>query len=155
VRRLAVAAVVAAAWLPGCGVSGLSFVQDERVTITAPEDRSEIDLPFTVRWDARDFDGTFGVFVDRAPVPPGHTLEWLGRDDPLCEGRPGCIDEDWLALHDVYRTAATELTIERLPDSTRDQRRDRHEVTIVLLDGDGERVGESAFTVEFEVRRDA
>jgi hypothetical protein len=38
-----------------------------------------------------------------------------------------------------------------VPTGAAAQRRDLHEVTIALLDGRGERIGESAFTVQFEV----
>ena len=81
-RRL-LAALLLSALAPACGVEGLNFVQDDRVTITAPRDRAEVRLPVTIRWKAEDFDGTYAVFVDRAPVPPGETLAWLARDDEL------------------------------------------------------------------------
>jgi hypothetical protein len=155
VRRALGLLVVLVALLPACGVSGLSFVQDERVTIDAPKDRSKVDLPLTVRWRAHDFDGTYAVFVDRAPQPPGRTLAWLLRDDKVCAARPGCPDATYLAERDIHPTTTTSITIDRLPDTTRDERRDRHEVTIILLDRKGRRIGESAFTVEFEVARDS
>jgi hypothetical protein len=152
VRRLA--AVLLLALAPACGVEGLNFVQDERVTITAPRDRAEVSLPVTLRWSARDFDGTYAVFVDRAPVPPGQTLAWLARDDELCEQTVGCPNEAWFADRDVYATSSTQLTIDDLPDLTDGERRDFHEASVVLLDRDGRRVGEAAFTVEFQVAHD-
>ena len=155
-RRSTALALVAALvpLLTACGVRGLDFVQDERVTITAPGDRDEVELPVTIRWDVRDFDGTYAVFVDRAPVPPGQPLRWLAEDDELCEQTPGCPSEAWFRDRHVYATSSTELTIEDLPDLTEDERRDFHEATVVLLDGEGRRIGESAFTVEFQVARD-
>ena len=46
--------------------------------------------------------------------------------------------------------------IERLPLPSGDaqRRREFHDVTIVLLNGRGERIGESAFVRQFEVDRD-
>lgn len=152
---------------PACSVSGLDFVQDQRLEITAPRDRAEVTLPLTVRWTVRDFEvtgrsgrargdaGYFGVFVDRAPQPPQHTLESLGEDDPLCRSNPSCPDEEFLAGLNVFSTNRTSFEVRRLPapGSEAPRRREFHEVTIVLLDGQGRRIGESAFTVEFEVRR--
>ena len=45
--------------------------------------------------------------------------------------------------------------IDALPDRRANNRaKDRHDLTIVLLDGDGRRSGESAFTKEFIVERE-
>jgi hypothetical protein len=146
------AAVVLLATLPGCGVQDLNFVQDDRVTITAPKDRASVRLPVTLRWTSTDFDGTYAVFVDRAPVPPGRDLRWLARDDELCDSTPGCPNDAWLRDRAVFATPDTSLTIDELPDLNGDSdRREFHEATVVLLDRDGRRVGEAAFTVEFEV----
>ena len=155
-RGLAVAALLTLP-LASCGVSGLAFVQDERLSITAPDDRAKVELPVTVRWTVEDFDvktGSFAVFVDRAPLPPGKTLDWVARGDEVCAATPGCPDADYLAAHDTYRTRKTAFTIDQLPELDRDEQHDFHEVTVVLLDGDGTRIGESAFSVEFEVDRE-
>ena len=154
--------------LPACGTSGLSFVQDERITISAPEDRARVELPLTVRWEVEDFEitgptgratddaGYFGVLVDRAPPPPGRDLEWLLRDDVVCSANPECPDEAYLAARDIYSTAETSIVIDQVPEPARGERsREFHEVTVVLLDGTGRRIGESAFGVEFELPREA
>jgi hypothetical protein len=120
-----VARLAAVAWLSGCSLSGLNFREDTRVDVIAPADRSQVALPLTVEWTVRDFDGSFAVFVDRAPQPPGRSVAWLFRNDD------GCI-----------------------PQLTGDDVRERHEATVILLDEDGERSGESAFSVEFEIERE-
>ena len=153
-RRSPIAAALVLALAPACGVEGLNFVQDDRVRITAPRDRAEVRLPVTLRWSAKDFDGTYAVFVDRAPVPPGRTLAWLARDDDLCKETPGCPNTAWFNDRDVYATTSTELTIDDLPDLTDGERRDFHEASVILLDDEGRRVGEAAFTVEFQVAHD-
>lgn len=138
-----------------CGVSGLSFREDTRVDITSPSDRDEITLPLTVRWTVDDFDGAFAVFVDRAPQPPGKPISWFARNDDNCERAAGCPDEQYLADRDIFTTTDPQFTVERLPDTVRDgRRREFHEVTVVLLDGDGRRIGESAWSVEFQVDRE-
>ena len=157
-RRLLLALVTVAVLTSSCGVSGLGFRQDDRLSFVAPRDRSKVALPITVEWQVEDFHvgdgaGSFAVFVDRAPQPPGRPLEWLARDDDLCRRTDGCPDERWYADRDVFRTTDFELAIERLPART-DDRREWHEVTVVLLDEHGRRVGETGWTLEFQVERE-
>ncbi len=154
--------------LSGCALQGLNFVQDTRVTITAPRDRAKVKLPVTVAWTVEDFKitgrdggsrtdaGYFGVYVDQAPQPPQKTQNWLLRKDTLCLTTPGCPNKQFLADRNIHSTTATRFRIDRLPaPPTEDvqRRREFHEVTIALLNGRGERIGESAFTIEFEVDR--
>jgi hypothetical protein len=155
---VAVALVIGALLTSGCGVSGLAFRQDDRLSFVAPRDRSTVTLPITVQWRVEDFHvgedaGSFAVFVDRAPQPPGEPLAWLARNDDSCRVADGCPDERWYAERDVFRTMDLELTIDRLPART-DDRREWHEVTVVLIDTHGRRVGETGWTVEFQVERE-
>jgi hypothetical protein len=154
--------------LPACGTSGLNFREDKRLTIMSPRDRAKVRLPVTVTWRVRDFDvsgrdgqrrpdsGYFGIYVDRAPQPPQRTQAWLVRDDPNCPNVKSCSTESYLAQLSVYSTSEQRFTIDRLPAPTTNapRRRELHDVTIVLLNGRGERIGESAFTLQFEVDRD-
>lgn len=165
IRAVVAVACAVATVLQACGIRGLNFVQDERVEIIAPEPRAEVTLPVTIRWKVEHFEvtgptrratadaGYFGVFVDRAPPGPGQTLESLAEDDPVCEATPDCPDEGYLAAHWAYTTNETSFTVERVPELTVDRTREAHEVTVVLLDGRGRRIGESAFRAEFQVRR--
>ena len=153
--------------LSACGIRGLNFTQDTRLTITTPVDRSVVELPVTIEWEVRDFTitgqdgralpdaGYFGITLDRAPQPPQRTQESLVEDLAACERDPTCPNPGFLAQNDIYSTTETSISIARIADPTpRDDRRELHEVTIVLLNGRGERIGESAFTVEFEIDRD-
>ncbi len=152
--------------LPSCAANGLAFREDERLTILAPEDRALVRPPVTVEWTVRDFEvtgptstarvdaGYFGIFVDRAPPAPGRTPESLFRDDRSCRPADGCPDREYLADRDVYTTTKTTFTVERLRQldpSNQRRRRVLHDVTIVLLDGRGRRIGEGAFPAEFQV----
>lgn len=155
VRRIALLlAIVAVA--NGCAVRGVSFRQDDRLSFVAPDDRAEITLPVTVTWKVDDFDvptdGSYAVFVDRAPQPPGKTLEWLARNDDSCRAGDGCPGAKWFNERDVFPTSKTSLKIERLPARS-DDRREFHEVTVVLVDRNGRRVGETGWTLEFQVAR--
>jgi hypothetical protein len=121
----------------------------------------------TLRWDVREFDvtgpdgsddpdsGFFGIYVDRAPQPPSLTQESLFSDDAECQRLTDCPNTAYLAQRGVYSTTDQRFVIDRVapPPSTAQRRREFHEATIVLLNGRGERIGESAFTVQFEVVR--
>lgn len=164
------AVVVLALLATGCSTSGLQFREDDRVAITTPRYREKVELPLTIDWEvhafevtgpggqARDNAGYFAVLIDAEPPPPGESLAYYGRDDTSCRPEAGCPDEDYLAARGVYTTTQTEFHVERLaPASGVDVRAgdpDRHEVTIILLDGQGRRIGESVWTQPFEVVRE-
>lgn len=157
---------VAALLLAACGFDGLAFRQDDRVEIVAPDDREAVTLPVTVEWrvdgfevtgengESRDDAGYFAVLVDRNPQPPGEPLAWLAREDDTCVASPDCPDEQYFAQRRVHTTTDTRFTVDNVlrPDRERIIR-ELHEVTVILLDGTGRRIGESAFSVEFEVDR--
>lgn len=155
----------AALALPACSTR-VAFKQDHRVDIQFPKSRQKVTLPMTVRWTAHDFavtgptstaragSGYFAVFVDRSPQPPGEKLTWFARNDRSCKRSPGCPDEDYLARRNIFQVEANSFPIDALPAPARGVKGpDIHEVTVVLVDGTGRRVGETGFAVEFEVRR--
>jgi hypothetical protein len=154
--------VVVLAGLAGaCGGEGrLAFRQDDRVEIVQPDDEAEVELPVTIRWESdvperSDGGPYFAVFLDREPIAPGQSLRVLG--DETCEKDPGCVDADYLRDRFVYVTDETSLELETVPLKSGSQRtgaRDRHEAIIVLVDGDGRRIGEAAYRVTFGVRED-
>jgi hypothetical protein len=159
-------AVVVSLLTSGCVAQGLAFRVDDRLTIDAPKSRSEVTLPVTVRWHIEDFNvvdpgsdgsgtdtGYFAVFVDSTPQPPGKTLAWTARKDRSCRVADGCPDAEYLAARNIYSTSKTEITFDQLPRPSDENRKERHSVTIVLLDTQGRRIGESAFNVEFVVKR--
>jgi hypothetical protein len=162
--------VALCAALSGCVPQGLAFRVDERLTFQSPKDRSTVTLPVTLDWDIRDFDitppggaprkdaGYFAVFVDSTPMPPGKPLRWIARKDTSCRADDGCPDEEYLEARGIYATTETELVLDQLPRTGRqddDNRRERHRATIVLLDASGRRIGESAFEILFDVDRKA
>lgn len=152
-RPLSVGVVILAILLAACRFSGLSLEQDERVKVLAPPDRSEVSLPFELRWKIENYAGRFGVFVDRAPQPPEEGVAWLVRDDEDCRRQADCPTPEYLAALDVYVLSEASLRIEHVPEIDREGPDAFHEATIVLLDDRGRRVGESAFSVEFRVKR--
>lgn len=154
--------VVIALLTIGCDVSSMSFVEDDRVRVVSPADRSIVTLPVMLRWDVRDFEvtgrdgeasldaGYFAVFVDRPPIAPGKTLEWFVQQDDSC-GSSACGTVDNLA--NVYTTDETSLELTQLYADRRERVVERHEAVIVLMDGTGARIGESAFYVRFNFER--
>ncbi|MEX2558209.1 MAG: hypothetical protein WEB06_21575 [Actinomycetota bacterium] len=160
------AALVAITSLASCAARGLAFRIDHRLEILSPSDRVEVRLPFELRWRARDFPvgaatiggngNYFAVFVDRAPMGPNQPFRALADTD--CKRTRGCPDEQWLADHQIYLTTSTSLTITSLPDvlpgNTRPGVKEPHEITIVLVNATDQRIGESAFTIEFFFVRD-
>ncbi|MDQ6747675.1 MAG: hypothetical protein M3010_06165 [Candidatus Dormibacteraeota bacterium] len=133
--------MTAALQLTGCGP--YLFRQSDRVRVTYPGTYSSVREPLTIRWQAGGFsapqDGHFGVFVDRDPMPPGNGLEYFDRND-----RDGIwvVDRTTLSVEVLRRRAGVDPA-----------EQDHHDVTVVLLDRAGHRVGEYAGFSEFNVRR--
>lgn len=146
--RLGIAFVV----LSGCAASGLSFEQDDRVSIRTPSGKDRATLPLQVSWDARGYDGYVAVFVDGTPMRPNRGLLSLVPEDDPCRKRSVCPDAKWLADRHIFITKGTSVVVPKLPER---RGSDRHDVTIVLLNEDGTRNGESAFVREFVVERDS
>lgn len=156
--------VITTLLVAACDMSTMAFIQDKRVRIIEPGDRSSVDMPVTLRWTADEFSvtgrdgqsstdaGYFAIFVDRSPIPPGKTLEWFATQDDSCWGEPcGTVDR----LPDIYTTEEPILELHRLPSVREAAGQELHRVVIVLLDGTGARIGESAFDVSFNLQRKA
>jgi len=152
-RRVALVLLLALV-TPACAVNGLSFFQDYQLDIIQPDENAEVSLPLTVRWEADKRDGYFAVFLDRSPLRPGKPLLSLVPSDDPCLKQEVCPDSAWLAEHNVYVTDKNEIAVELLVDKRENNRsKDRHDMTIVLLDPTGRRVGETVFYREFIVER--
>ena len=161
---LVAAALVAGS---GCATGQYQFVADHRVHIDAPRPRSTVTLPLSLHWSYDDFRvtgpdhsrdshaGYFAVFVDRAPVPAGKDLRWLARNDPSCRPSEGCPNEQYFTSRQVFTTTQPQLTFDQLPKPASHRGAETHTITVVLLDGSGRRIGESAWYVDFKVHRKA
>jgi hypothetical protein len=156
--------------LGGCtNVSLLQFHVDHYVKFVAPESRAKLTVPVTLRWKLDGFRvagpdsgeppskdaGFYALFVDRAPIKPGQTLAAVGGDDPSCAASDACLKRSYLADHQVYWTTDLSFTLRQVPSLS--DNRDNwqlHEVTIVLLDTSGRRIGEHAYFRDFQLKRD-
>ena len=125
--------------LAGCGPYLLR--QSDRLQITSPQTSTTVSQPLTISWRAQDFDpprdGSFAVFVDRSPIGPGSSVHDLAPED-----RAG-----------VYVVAATSLRLNLLTPlaGVDPAERNHHDVTVVLLDRQGNRIGEYAGFTELDV----
>lgn len=149
----------------GCDTSQYAFRVDDSITIEAPGDGDEVELPVTVRWvdSSAPTPGTvdrddpaaeyYAVFVDRAPIRPGGQLSALAEDSAVCPIGQSCPDEVQLREKGVYLTAEPEVRLEFLGDRRVNERnKDPHDVTVVRMVGD-ERQGEVAWNRTFFVAR--
>lgn len=161
---LAALAAALALVASACGVSNLAFFVDNRLHFVAPKPRAMVSLPVTISWRMADFDvvspgtlpvssrsGYFAVFVDRAPIRPGQTVAAVA--DRRCRRTPGCVDAGYLADRGVYTTTEDFVTLRQVSNLNSYQSVQTHEVTVVILDSAGKRIGESAWYLDFRMRR--
>jgi hypothetical protein len=146
----------------GCGLSNLQFTKDNRLHFTSPHSRQLVGTPVTLTWTISGFRaekqgssppsadaGYFAVFVDRAPVKPGQTL--LSVADKSCRETPGCFNAEYLAERNVYVTTADAFTLDQVPALNTYEKVQVHEVTVVLMNTAGQRIGESAWYLDFRL----
>jgi hypothetical protein len=150
VRTVAVLAAIVTA-VPAC--SGLEFVQDRRLSFTSPASQKLTKLPVTLAWTMKDFStsgptgGEYAVFIDKAPMKIGKTLRSLlpGGTTPTAA---------LLANINVYATHTTSVVLTLVPDIGSDHgTRQQHMATVVLLDAQGKRVNESAWSRSFDLKK--
>lgn len=159
------ALLLAVTGMAGCNASQLQFKNDHRLDFLAPPSRERVTTPLTISWTMKDFEpvgldgskekdrGVFAVFVDKAPMPVGKNLKWLARDDAGCKRDPQCPNAQFLADRNIFVTTETSLTIETLPSQSEGVGDEQHFVNVVLLDGTGHRIGESAWYRPFTSKR--
>ena len=153
-RVVTAVAAVAALASSACGTHGLSFRLDDRVALRTPSDHADVTLPLRVAWTVKDFAvgadaGSFGVLVDRPPPPAGKSLDWLFRDDDSCAN--GCHDPAYRAARGVFQTNQSGIVLQDIQTRAERGKASRHELTVILLDRSGRRVGEGAWSREFDV----
>ena len=139
--RASIALLLLAPLLAGCGP--YLFRQSDRLQIVTPQNNGSVHQPVTIRWRAQDFnppqDGRFAVFVDRDPMTAGGNI-----GDYTAQERAG-----------IYLVDTTSVRLSLLtPLSGVDPaEQNHHDVTVVMLDRNGSRIGEYAGFAEFTVVR--
>ncbi|HWC33599.1 MAG TPA: hypothetical protein VG650_02115 [Mycobacteriales bacterium] len=168
IRAGALPVLAAAVLLSGCtDLSQLQFRVDHDVKFVAPPSRAKLRLPVTLRWQVSGFRvaapgseppsthaGYFALFVDRAPIRPGQTLAAVAGNDPSCVASAGCPDAQYLRDRQVYSTTKLSFTLRQVfALSDNNDNWQLHDVTIVLLDTSGHRIGEHAYYRDFKLKR--
>ena len=149
--------------LSGCGITRsdapVTLKGDHRLKMVSPGDEDKVQIPVTVKWSVTDFPAAngnhFGLFVDRAPLGARKDLRWRicseQEKQPIQPGedRRPCKDD----RKTVFLTDKTEYTFNCFEPKINSPKRTRyqHEVSVILLNGNDERVGEAATTVKFDV----
>lgn len=141
--------------LAGCSqfaVDGLGLRADRSLTITEPASRSSVTTPLHVEWtdSAPRPGGLYLVLIDRSPMPPGETVRWFAKGDADCATTPTCPDEMYLARRGVTVATTTSVDIAIVPPLKGSRKGTFHELTIVRLDAQGRRDGETAATTQFK-----
>jgi hypothetical protein len=151
----AAALVIAILALSSC--AGVGELRGDQMTITSPRELAPVTLPLTVEWKARDLPSEatgYAVFVDSVPMAPGHGVRSVV--DQACRLRRGCPDAAYLRTIGIYLTSDEKVVIPTLKTAGGiGSRADRpaHQVTVVLVDEDGTRVGGYASTQTFRFER--
>jgi hypothetical protein len=151
----------------GCATSlhGLEFHNDNRMKITSPHQNQLVSDPVTLSWTMKDFavaglgdgpvqndTGYFAVFIDRAPVKPGQTLAAVSGNTPSCQHTTLCTTKSYLAGEQVYTTTKDEIRLPPIADLLNNHESTQyHQATVILINTAGERISESAWTVEFRM----
>jgi hypothetical protein len=168
-RRLGAAAALATTLLTGgcANWSDLQFKQDHRLQFTSPDNYEQVKAPVEVAWKIDDFKvlpagsgepptddaGYFAVFVDQAPIKPGRTLEDVAGRDEACKRDPRCPDKRYLEAKAVYVTHQPKLDLELIPQLASKEKIQNHQLTVILLDSTGHRIGEYAWYLEFKAEK--
>lgn len=165
-RATALLLCAVTAWsLTGCDVGRLQFTNDHRLSFVSPASRAKVTVPFRVSWSMKGFtptgldgsttdsSGVYAVFVDRAPMPVGKDIRWIGHSDTSCQRDPRCPDTAYLAAQGVYITQEPSVTLDTLPPAHAGVGDEEHFVNVVLLNGRGQRIGETGWYREFRSKR--
>lgn len=153
--RIVLTALTCVATLSGCSdYTALAYHQDRSLHFTAPPARTLVKVPFTLRWEQPASPATsYAVFIDRAPVRPGHSLRDVAGKDEACKKNPACPDAQYLADRGVYVTTDSELTLTSVAPLTSQESIQLHDAVVVMLDARGRRIGESGWRLEFKLRK--
>lgn len=139
-----------------CGVAGLDFRADTRLSIISPTDRAAVTVPFLLDWELRDAgmnDKSFAVLINVSPPRAGAQITDLlpesQQDLASCDAP---CQEGALAARGVTMTSASEMEITVLPrrSGLSADRARRHTITVIVLDDQARRVGEVAASIDVD-----
>lgn len=135
---------------------------DSRLSMVSPEPLEEVELPMTVTWETVDYelaDGAqFAVFLDKGfPAPRRDVRLTLCSEQGKLPPQPGelrapCKDD----RENVFFTTDTSITFDCFEPRFHAGRRrqNEHTVSVILVDENLKRIGETATAVTFRVDAD-
>jgi hypothetical protein len=141
----------------GCAKAPL-FVVNHDVRITTPSQMATVSAPVHVSWRTTKLPSTatqYLVFIDTPPIHPGQSVRAIASGDSSCIAAAGCPNAAYLAARDIFLTRQQSATIPFIAALNGIEGHDAlpiHEVTVILIDRAGRRVGEYAYTTQFRVR---
>jgi hypothetical protein len=162
-RGTALAAATLA--LTGCNLSGLQFHDDQRLHFDQPKARALVTTPVTVSWSMKGFtatgldgkkatgQGAFVLFLDQAPMKVGKDLKSIASSDASCLRDPRCPDASYLAQRGVYVTSDPSVTLTTITAQSDGVGNEQHFVNVIIVDGAGRRMTESAWYLPFQTKR--
>jgi hypothetical protein len=167
-RRRAWPVLAIVALLPACGLAEvqvpISFEVDRDLKFLEPDDTERVSLPVTVAWkagaDALEGGNRFAVFLDKSPVGPRDIvrIRLCGdrESEPPVAGQNRRRCREDLGRH-VWLTRDTELVLDciRPREGAPDRVRNRHTLSVIVVDEDNVRVGQAGISRTFEIRDDA
>jgi hypothetical protein len=136
--------------LVACSGSPGSLQADTRVRILEPKPGSTVNGPVVIRWSSTFEPGEasgrwFVVYVDAAPIPPAQSA--LVAAAHTCDTVPACLAAGEIDGPNVFLTDAHSVDVGALPAGAGPE----HRFTIVLVDKQGVRDGDVAWTASFRV----
>jgi hypothetical protein len=138
--------------LVACSGSPGRLQADSRVRILEPKPGSTVNGPVVIRWSSTFEPGEgsgrwFMVYVDAAPIPPGQSA--LVAAIQPCDTVPICLGTGAISGPNVFLTDAHSIDVGSLPAGAGPE----HRFTIVLVDEQGAREGDVAWTASFRVEQ--
>lgn len=137
ISRTLICALLTSTLASGC-LENRQFYATEELKIITPVENDFAEAPLTVTWVGTP-DGTkrWAVFLDRAPIRPGKSVDDLENDE---RGNLWITDDSSLLI-DAIAPRSTSVA----------SRKGRHRIAVVALDGNGKRIGEHVSSVELTV----
>ena len=136
-----------------CNGVGPAFRQGTELRFMIPRNGGTVQLPSTVRWTGHlPSGGSYGVYIDETPQPPGKTIWYLVENGVGCTSQQMCATRQNLQAHGADYTTAPEYQLTPTDFSSKSG---LHQVTVVVLDSQLRRVNENSYTVTVRIKRGA
>jgi hypothetical protein len=136
--------------LAACAGSPGRLRADRRVRIVEPKPGSTVTGPVVIRWSSTFEPGAgsgrwFVVYLDAAPIAPGRSALVAAAEG--CDDVPACLALGALTGPNVFLSDGHRVDVGSVPPGAGPE----HRFTIVLVDEQGIRDGDVAWTASFRI----